>query len=173
MGPTIDMNHLKLKSQIDAEEHQRLLNQPMYLDLQFNQNDGVNQNLLANQPSNLSFLSHRSGNWGDDFISKVDQLKKQYIENQDRAKTDRNMKVSPDKKNFAELSNASIGKVQFNMQSPATNSLRKIVGNFNIQADLSSVQKVKEQPRHISKNIPHLNLPKKSHKNKLTFDEVN
>jgi hypothetical protein len=54
------------------------------------------------------------------------------------------MKVSPDKKNFAELSNASIGKVQFNMQSPATNSLRKIVGNFNIQADLSSVQKVKE-----------------------------
>jgi hypothetical protein len=48
------------------------------------------------------------------------------MNNKVTAKTDRNINVSPDKKNFGQLSQASIGKVQFkvNSGSPATHSLK-------------------------------------------------
>ena len=68
---------------IDAEEHQKQLQQQNMINLQFTHNDeGARNNYshshlnLEQSPSKLSFMSHRNENWNDDFINKVDQLKK-------------------------------------------------------------------------------------------------
>jgi len=54
-------------------------------------------------PSKMSLL-HDQERWNKDFVDKVDHLKKQYLEKEKIARTDRNHRISPDKRNFEALS---------------------------------------------------------------------
>ena len=49
-------------------------------------------------------LGHDQERWNKDFVDKVANLKKQYLEKDKIARTDRNHRISPDKRNFEALS---------------------------------------------------------------------
>ena len=55
-------------------------------------------------PSKMSLGVHDPDRWNKDFVDKVDYLKKQYLEKDKIARTDRNHRISPDKRNFENLS---------------------------------------------------------------------
>ena len=168
---------------------------------------------LGEQPTgSQSVLSLNQTQWNQEFIGRVDELKKQFLRKEQLKQSARKDKMAPGKRNFEDLSRqfsqSSVGHVQFRsgldnaVNSPISNSLKKIAGGFNINLNLRSERVLPKslsrpggptlaenqmssgalgsgdtvglQPQKASylKNIPHLNIAKKAKTAKLSSEEV-
>lgn len=98
-------------------------------------------------------------------MGKIDELKRQYIQQEIPVKHDKYGTVSPDKKNFEALSRqfskSTVADIQYksinkteNTLSPVTASLKKIAGNFNINMNLRSERVLPQSLTRPGQEVP-------------------